>query len=266
MDRVKQVSKFKSQLIKFFSNSFYLLFNVGLVVAILLSINILNSVFLGLVLVILAKWRVFAVKAHYWWINLKSAVVDYLAGFSFVFSIYLVSSDQLAVQLAIAGFYLFWLLFIKQQNNERAMAIQSLIVVFWSNLVMSYFMDAIPLIGLMAIELTIGYSITWHYLLNFDFEAKTKRLISGFWGMTMTELLWLNWHWNIGYGKSLLPFQISQFAILGTLLSYLLFIVLEYSYKEESKKDYSFRQFLPSLVFVLVTIAMIVLIFSRPNF
>ncbi len=242
------------------------MFNIGLVIAILLSINVLNSVLLGLALVILAKWRVFAVKAHYWWINLKSAIVDYLAGFSFVLSIYLISSDQLAIQLLIAVFYLIWLLFIKQQTSERAMAIQALIVVFWSNLVMSYFMDTIPLIGLMIIELVIGYSVAWHYLVNFDFETKTKRLISGFWGLSLTELLWLNWHWNIGYGKSLLPFQISQFAILSILLSYLLFIVLEYSYKEESKKDYSFRQFLPSLVFVLMTIAIVVLIFSRPNF
>ena len=43
-----------------------------------------TSVVLGLVLVLLSKWRMFAVRPRYWVLNLKSNLVDLIVGCSFV--------------------------------------------------------------------------------------------------------------------------------------------------------------------------------------
>ncbi len=259
-----QPNKIKAIIINFLSSSFYILFNLGVVMSVLLAINLLNSVFLGLILIVLAKWRVFAVKIRYWWTNIKSAIVDYAVGFSYVLTISVLSTQEdLTAQAVVSLIYLFWLLIIKRRTSERAMAVQALIAIFWINLTISQFTIMMPLISLMIVEMIVGYFVVWHYLANFDFELKTKKLISGFWGLTMTQLMWLIWHWQIGYGQTILPIRISQFSMLSVLMTYLLFIVLEFSYKEESKKNYDFRQFLPSIIFTVSLIVIIVLIFSQ---
>ena len=61
-----------------------LLLGIGAVLITLLS----NSPLIGLILVITSKWRVFAVRPRYFWINLKSNLVDYIVGISTVLLAY----------------------------------------------------------------------------------------------------------------------------------------------------------------------------------
>ncbi len=255
----------KTKIIKALGSSLYVTFNLMLIVAILLSINVFNSLILAFGLIVFAKWRIFAVKPRFWLANIKAAVVDFTIGFSYVLTIYSLGYQNLIIQVVISVLYIIWLLIIKSRTSQQAMAIQSLIAIFWFNLIISYFLSVIPLLVLMVLELIIGYFAVWHYLTNFDFGLKTKRLISGFWGLVLVELSWISWHYLIGYGQSVLPLTVSQMSIISLLLTYFLFTVLEFSYRDQIKKQQTFKQILPSIIFVVGLILTIVLFFSKNN-
>ncbi len=252
-------TKTKVAIVRFLSNSLYVIFNICLVIGIVIFINIFDSILLALMLVVLAKWRIFAVKIRYWWVNIKSAVVDYTVGFSFVLLMSLLQEISLYAQLIVAGLYAIWLIILKQKTSERFMMIQSLISILLFNIVICYFIDINYLLIGMLLEFVVSYFAVWHYLTNYDFDKKTKRLISGFWGMTLMEVMWMSYHWLIGYSIGYDIFKISQLSIVSMLLTYCLFLVLHYSYKEKNNKNKTHLMITPIFFSVLVVLVLILL-------
>ena len=61
-----------------------LLLGIGSVLVTVLS----GSPILGLILVIASKWRIFAVRSRYLWLNIKSNLVDLIVGISVVLLAY----------------------------------------------------------------------------------------------------------------------------------------------------------------------------------
>ncbi len=122
-----------------------LLLGIGAVLITLLS----NSPLIGLILVITSKWRVFAVRPRYFWINLKSNLVDYIVGISTVLLAYSAGNSFLPIHIILAAFYCFWLIIIKPMSSERANLVQSLIAVLLgisSIVIMTSNLDSIVLI------------------------------------------------------------------------------------------------------------------------
>ncbi len=259
------MKKSKFKIVNLFSNFLYLAFSLGLIGGILLSINLLDSVLLAIALVFVAKWRVFAVKPRFWLTNLKAAMIDYFVGFGFVYLVYLLTSEKLLFQVLTLAVYLFWLLAIKPKSDQRAMAFQSLIAVFLFNLVIFYVTSEVNLFLMIIIEFILGYSAAWHYLFNFDFDKKTKRLISGCLGYSFIVLFWLTWHWNISYGNVFQLIHVSQLAMISSLITYLLFVILEASYINKDDREVNIGKLIWPVVFVAGMIAMIIVGFSKIN-
>ena len=78
-----------------------LLLGIGAVMVTVLS----ASPVLGLLLVFLSKWRVFAVRGRYLWLNIKSNLVDTIVGVSVVLLAYYASDSLLPVHFILAAFY-----------------------------------------------------------------------------------------------------------------------------------------------------------------
>ena len=79
-----------------------LLLGVGSVLITVLS----GSPLLGLILVFASKWRVFAVRARYLWLNIKSNLVDMIVGVSVVLLTYYAGMNFLPVDFILMIFYL----------------------------------------------------------------------------------------------------------------------------------------------------------------
>lgn len=208
------------------SSIIYVILNLLLVTAVVFVNNLFNSPYIGVVLVMLGKWRVFSVKARFWWANIVSNSVDFLVGVSYVFLIYHLSSSGLLYQALLAGLYLFWLLLIKPGNSPKSIMAQGIIAIFASNVVLSLFCYKWPVWGFLPLEMIIGYSVMNHFLSNGDFEARCTKLISGIWALVMMELAWISWHWLVGYDLFGL-IKISQFAIISALTTFLSYKVLQ---------------------------------------
>jgi hypothetical protein len=73
----------------------------------LLALRKAEFIPLGLGLVLLAKWRTFAVKPRYWWANLRANSVDMMTGFAVVVFMHQTNSFGWWVLWAVA--YTAWL-------------------------------------------------------------------------------------------------------------------------------------------------------------
>ena len=79
-----------------------------------------SSWVIGVFLVIISKWRMFAVRPRYLFLNLKSNLVDLIVGFSFVFITYCSGPVLLPIHFILAILYSAWLVVLKPMSTERA--------------------------------------------------------------------------------------------------------------------------------------------------
>lgn len=246
------------------SGLFYVLLNALLAVTVVVLVNLFDAPWLGLAVIAVSKWRIFAVKIRFWWANLVSNLTDILVGISYVLLVYYIGGDQMIYQIGSALLYIIWLLMIKPGTSSLKIMTQSLIAMFLVNLNLSLFGYRWPILVFLMVEMFIAYNIMSHYLKNADFEIKYTRLMSGIWALIMMELAWIYWHWMIGY-NFVAGIKVSQFAIVSTALTFLTYKVLFYMNQEADQNHRNLQiDLLASIGFVVVLILVMLLFFSKP--
>lgn len=246
------------------SSVIYVILNIALVLMIVGVVNLFDSPWLGLVIIVISKWRIFSVKIRFWWANLASNFTDLLVGMSYVFLISYIGYEQLYYQIGLAGLYLIWLLFIKPGTTEVKVMAQGLIAMFMANLALSIFAHNWHSIFFLIAEMFIAYNVMGHYLKNSDFENQYTRLMSGIWGMIMMELAWIYWHWMIGY-VFVAGLKISQFAIISTVLTFLAHKVLYLMSQDPGLDRRQARlDLIASGLFTIILIIIMIVFFSKP--
>ncbi|MBR1939344.1 hypothetical protein IJ847_01260, partial [Candidatus Saccharibacteria bacterium] len=112
----------------------HILLNVALAVGSTALTVISGNWIFAIVLVILSKWRVVAVRLRYWWLNIKANLVDFIVGVSLVMLVYLAGSDSLnAWQIIFTLFYIVWLTIIKPRSSTLSTEIQAISALFFGN-------------------------------------------------------------------------------------------------------------------------------------
>src|SRR3954466_13798171 len=102
----------------------HLLLVLGLPVAVFILVALdLDFVKVALALVVLSKWRMFAVRPRFWAANVRANGVDLMVGLSIV--IFMAHSGSLFVKAAWAAVYAVWLLFIKPGNSVFKVTLQA---------------------------------------------------------------------------------------------------------------------------------------------
>lgn len=210
------------------SGFLYAALNIGLVVALFVSIYVTGSIYLAFALVLLSKWRVLAVRPRYWFANIQANLVDLIVSLGLVVFMYLVSQSNApsvefwSMQAFLMIIYAVWLLLIKPRSKRSFVVIQSGSALFIGMAALSmvsyeWFVSIVVIIAGL-----IGYSSARHVLSNYD--EKYTTLISLAWGFVLAEISWLAYHWSIGYQlpgiTSLLLPQVAIIAILFGFVSY----------------------------------------------
>ena len=85
------------------SSFLHVLMNILLGVGSISVTLISGSWILGIILVLISKWRIFAVRPRYWLLNLKSSLVDLIVGASFVVLAYLSGTEILPIHILLAA-------------------------------------------------------------------------------------------------------------------------------------------------------------------
>lgn len=244
-----------SNLVHIFLN---LLLGVGSVLITVLS----GSPALGILLVLVSKWRIFAVRIRYLWLNIKSSLVDLIVGIAVVLLAYYAGSSFLAVDFLLMAFYCIWLLFIKPMSSERGAMAQSLVAVFLGMSAATIATANLDVAVLVLASFVIGYAASRHILIqSSDKDFTLTTLVCG---LVFAEVAWLCQSWNIVYTFGASGIRIPQIAIILTIFAFV------YNYARQAiikyQDDFRFKHIMGPVIFGAVLIGIIVLGFSNPIF
>lgn len=198
------------------SDIVYVALNVVLVVAMLVLTVAFQPPLVAYAIVLLSKWRIFAVKPRFWWANLQTNMVDILVGVSVV-SLIWQATGAFVAQLLLAMLYLGWLLMVKPRSSRKYMLIQAGVSQFLSLTALfsvAHYLDAFFVV---LASFVIGYVAARHVLLGYEDTDST--VLAGVWGFFIAELCWLGYHWAQAYAL-VANLMIPQVAIIAGLTGF----------------------------------------------
>jgi hypothetical protein len=207
-----------------------------------------NFVPLAFGVVILSKWRMFAVRPRFWPANIRANAVDLMVGLSIV--LLMSQTSVLTVRVIWALLYSVWLLAIKPRTSLSAVTLQAFIGQLAALSAVYLAWDNAPVYGLTLLTGLICFLAAHHFLDAFD-EPYVK-LLAYAWGYFGAGLAWLLGHWLLFYRG------LAQPTLLLSTLGYGL-AALYYLDHEDRLSVGLRRQF----ILVMVAIVAVVLIFSK---
>lgn len=202
---------------------------------------------LALIMIILAKWRMFAVRPRFWPANIRANAVDIMVGMSVV--LFMEHADGALPQFLWAIAYGVWLIVIKPRSTTLWITVQAGISQFAALSALYLAWADGPLLGLSVLTGLICYLAARHFLDSFD-EAYA-RLLSYTWGYTGAALAWLLGHWLLYYQF------VAQPTLLLSAIGYGLAALYYFDHFQRLNTTLR-RQF----VFIMVAVVLVVLTFS----
>jgi hypothetical protein len=207
----------------------------------------LEFVAFAFVVVLLSKWRMFAVKARHWPANIRANAVDILVGLSVV--VFVSLSSLTWMQVIWLTLYGLWLLFIKPRSTELWVGAQALIAQTTSLIAIYLVWNEASETSLTIAVWGVTYLCARHFLGAFD--ESMARGSAYVWAFFAASLTWLSAHWLLYYKV------ISQPALILTIIGYGLAAMYYLQHTDRLKTGVR-RQF----VFLMVAIVLFILIFS----
>lgn len=240
----------------------HVIFNMLLGIGSIVITVVTGSWILGIILVLLSKWRVFAVRPRYWLANIKSSLVDLIVGASIVFITYCSGTNIMPVHYALGAVYTIWLIFIKPKSTEVFTEIQSLTAIFLGSTAVVLMSASANAIFMAVVCGIIGYGAARHVMIQNDDHdfALTTRIC----GLVAAEIAWLSRSWLIVYKFGNTGIIVPQLAIILTVLAF----GFGRAYRSILKHDdtLKFSDVALPVLFSIFIIAVIIIGFSKPIF
>ena len=201
----------------FLSEVAYVILNIALAVMLLVLVLVVNVPWPALGLVLLSKWRIFAVRSRYWAANIRANLVDVIVGISMVIFLYAASGD-LTTQIGLTAIYVAWLLFLKPKSKRSYVAVQAMTGLIFGIAAVIQVSPDLPASIVVVLGWLVGYASARH-ILSVQHESHIN-FLSLLWGFVVAEIMWLSYHWTIGYqvGSTL---QLPQVVVILASLSFL---------------------------------------------
>jgi hypothetical protein len=207
----------------------------------------LNFTGLALAVVVLSKWRMFAVRPRFWPANIRANGIDLMLGLSIV--LFMDQSGSLLLQVFWAAAYAVWLLFIKPKSGIGMVTAQAFIGQLAALSALYLVWADGPLVGLTIATGLICFLAARHFLDIFD--EPYARMLSYLWGYFGAALAWLLGHWLLFYRG------VAQPTLLLTTLGYGLAVLYYLDHHDRLSQGIR-RQF----IFIMLAIVLVVLAFS----
>jgi hypothetical protein len=264
MEFLKTIKKRRSLL----SEVVYIVLNIGIAILLMLTIRTTGSFLLAFAIVLLGKWRIFAVRPRFWFANIQANLVSIIVSIGFVVLLYAaslgdVSSSQVLItQSILVVLDIIWLLFLKSQSKRIYVVAQAGIALFVG--VTSIFYLSYSWIASVAVVLVglIGYATARHVLGSYDDESHSV-FLSLVWGLVLAEISWLAYHWTIAYR---LPFVsnmlLPQVSIIVLCLGFLTYKSYDSYYHHQTIR---FNDIFLPLVFTLNIVVTLIIFLNNPD-
>src|SRR5438270_1769051 len=147
------------------SHSLHLLLVLVLPVAAFILVR-LNFVQLALSIIVLSKWRMFAVRPRFWPANIRANAVDLMVGLSTV--VFMAHTTSFLMQFFWAVLYAVWLLAIKPGSSIAKVMTQAFIGQIWALMALYLTWGGGPVIGLTFLTGLFCFLAARHFFDTFD--------------------------------------------------------------------------------------------------
>jgi len=207
----------------------------------------LNFVQLALAMIVLSKWRMFAVRPRFWAANLRANAIDLMVGLSIV--VFMNHTGSMLFEAGWALVYAVWLLAIKPGTTVPMITAQAFLgqLAALSALYLTW-ADG-PVYGLTFLTGLFCFLAARHFLDTF--EEPYAKMLAFVWGYFGAALAWLLRHWLLFYGG------VAQPTLLLSTLGYGLAVLYYLDHNDRLSKGVR-RQF----IFIMLAIVLVVLAFS----
>jgi len=222
-----------------------------------------GSWIIGFALVLLSKWRMFAVRPHYLWLNIKSNLVDLIVGFSLVLLAFYSGSTPLVVHYVLAAIYTIWLTIIKPKTAENWNLAQALFAIFFGTAAASIIGASTNSVILTVLEFIIGYGAARHVLAQNN-NMNDNGYPALIFGTIFAEIALLCHSWLIVYAFMDLGIIIPQLAIILTIFGFMVERI--YTSVEERDGIFQFKDVAAPVLFSIIIIAIVIFGYSEPIF
>ncbi len=207
----------------------------------------INFVQLAVLVVLITKWRMFAVRPRFWPAIVRANAVDIIVGLSTI--VFMTHTNAASIQLLWTISYIIWQVAIKPGRSTLSVASQALIGQTYGLMALFLAWPASPLILLILGVWGICYLAARHFLSSFE-EPYTS-LYAHVWGYFSATIAWLCGHWLLFYGV------VAQPTLLLTVLGFGLGGL--YYLQETDRLSIPLRR---QIVFIMTAVVIVVLVFS----
>ena len=202
-----RLSKLKP--VRGFSHSVHIGLNVLLPVAAYILVKI-DFVGLAILLIILSKWQMFAVRARYWLPNIVANGIDILVAVALV--LFMANTGDTWWQLLWMGLYIGWLVWLKPRSDVLSVSGQAMIGQLLALAVLYIKFGDASLPVLVASTWAVAYVAARHFLTSFE-ESHTA-LLAHIWAYFAAALAFILGHWLLFYGS------VAQIIVILTTVGY----------------------------------------------
>lgn len=223
-------------------------------VVLLLVLPVISFIFIrlgfaeiALALVVLSKWRMFAVRPRFWAANIRANSIDMMVGFSLV--LFMINTESLALQGVWTILYAVWLVYVKPKSSQVAVMSQAFIGQFAALSALYVIGTDSPAFVLTLMTGLICFLSARHFFDTFD--EPYARMLSYIWGYFGAGIGWLLGHWLLFYSV------IAQPTLLLSAIGYGLAVLYYLDHTDRLSKGVR-KQFM----FIMIAIVIVVLAFS----
>lgn len=192
-----------------FANLFHIVATFLLPISVYILVRI-DFVSLAILLVLLSKWRMFAVRPRYWMANLIASSADILVSLALV--LFMANTSIQWWQLFWTAAYAAWLIWLKPRSDVLSVSIQAMLAQLLGLAVLYLKFGDTPLIALVAGTWLVTYLAARHFLTSFE-EAHTT-LLAHVWAYFAAGLAFVLGHWLLFYGS------VAQIIVILTTIGY----------------------------------------------
>jgi len=227
-------------------------FHIGLTTLLPLILYVLVRLDGGFVqaaiaLILLSKWRMFAVRPRYWLTNLVANAVDLIVGLSVV--VFMDHTSNMAIQLFWALAYSVWLVAIKPGTNTFIVSTQALIGQTMGLVAIYMAWVTAPTFGIVVATWLITYLAARHFFISFEDEYADFYAHS--WAYFSAALVWVLNHWLLFYG--VIPQPALLLSVIGFGLAGIYYLA------ETERLTALVRR---QIMFIMFAVVVVVLVFS----
>jgi len=156
----------------------------------------LDFVQLAYILVLLSKWRMFAVRPRFWPANIRANSIDIIVGISAL--VFMTHTSGALWQFVWAIAYGLWLIFLKPGSSVFMTSLQAGVGYLVGLMALYFALGSAPLFVLVLGTGGLSFLAARHFFDSFD--EPYARLLSFLWGYFGAALVWLVGHWLLFYG------------------------------------------------------------------